>query len=440
VAALRLRSLDRPSTTVTPVTSDEGLAAESGPDPHLGPDGAAVAHVPGGLARVVEALIVAISLGVLVAVLRSEGGGEDGHGSAFVAVALVCTVAVAAVTLLNARAMLGQRTWLAQGPRLALQAVLAYLPAVALGLEWLSWAAGLAAVLLGLLPRKVGVALAGALLIVQVTAYGLSDHRILDPAYAGFSFVASTLLLYGVIRSVAVTVELARARAELARVEVLQERLRMSRDLHDLLGRSVAAISLKTELALRYRRRGADDRVQAELEQVLALSHQAGADLRALVSGYRALSLATELGQGCTFLRDAGVRCEEELSRHPLPTAVDEAAAWVARESLTNVLKHSDATYCRVRGDVQDDVLTLEVVNDGARPPAEGAGAGTGLVGVLERVETLGGSASATRSQDGTFTLRVTVPLTGRAAGSAGTSGAWRPRRVGGSEERRSTA
>jgi len=122
------------------------------------------------------------------------------------------------------------------------------------------------------------------------------------------------------------------------------------------------------------------------------------------------------------------MKAERYVVRHPRPRHLGERSR----------VEHEQER--GPRGDVQDDVLTLEVVNDGARPPAEGAGAGTGLVGVLERVETLGGSASATRSQDGTFTLRVTVPLTGRAAGSAGTSGAWRPRRVGGSEERRSTA
>ena len=365
------------------------------------------------LARLVDALIVIIGIAVLVTTL---GGPTTGAPRAVVVVAaLACTAAVLAVTLLNARDALGGRTRLPRWLRLVLQAAVAYAPAPLLGLDWMEWAAAFGAFALSLLPRRAGLALFGAGLLAQVAVHAVVEREVAAVLYAALSYAASAFLLHAAVRAVAVSTELARARAELARTEVLRERLRMSRDLHDLLGRSVAAVSLKTELALRYQRRGAVDRAEAELEQVLALSHQAGADLRALVSGYRALSLETELSTGAKLLRDAGIRCEARMAEHPLPARVDETAAWVVRESLTNVLKHAAATTCSITGEVTgegaDRALRLTIANDGALPPEGGARSGTGLVGVLERVEALGGSASATRSPDGTFSLVVVAPL-----------------------------
>jgi two-component system sensor histidine kinase DesK len=179
---------------------------------------------------------------------------------------------------------------------------------------------------------------------------------------------------------------LAEARAELAALAAENERIRIARDLHDLLGHSLTTITVKAELA---RKLGASDLAGAmtEIEEVEQLSRRALADVRAAVANYRDVSLAGELATGRELLRAAGIAAE-------LPRAVDgvdeqaqELFGWVVREGLTNVVRHSHATTCSVR-------LTpgsIEIIDDGVGASGATANRGTGLSGLEERVELAGG-------------------------------------------------
>src|SRR5215470_3905286 len=90
-----------------------------------------------------------------------------------------------------------------------------------------------------------------------------------------------------------------------------------------------------------------------------------------------------------------------------LPRPAEEVLAWAVREGITNVLRHSQATACSVTAARRDGMVWLEIVNDGARPPA---GAGTGLAGLAERARALSGSAAGGYTRSGRFRLLIQIP------------------------------
>jgi two-component system sensor histidine kinase DesK len=348
----------------------------------------------------------------------SGAGGFGGPASHGVVIGLVAAgvgaLAGVAVTGLVLRRTLWRRRSPSRTAGLLALAVVAYAPALLLGVGWLSWSAVLACFALELLPPRPAGAVYLLGLLVRLGTGAAVGEAWGETLFAGISYVATSLLLFLVLRSVNTYRELELARAELAHAEVLAERVRVSRDLHDLLGRNLAAMSLKVELARRQGRAGRHEAVQSELEEVLALSHASAADLRALVAGYRAMTLRSELSAAVRLLTDAGVRCEVETDPGFDATAADEVVAWVLREAATNVVKHAEATRCSIvvrltRLPREQSTLELVVENDGAGGGSAGGG-GSGLVGARERVRARGGTVTTT-SKDGSFRLRCSVPL-----------------------------
>ncbi|MGC0366689.1 two-component system sensor histidine kinase DesK [Rhodococcus sp. 27YEA15] len=191
--------------------------------------------------------------------------------------------------------------------------------------------------------------------------------------------------------------ELDEARGAAAALSVAEERLRFSRDLHDVVGRALSAIAVKSDLAATLSRRG-DERAAEQMDEVRALAQESLAEARELVRGYRSIALASELAGARSLLEAAGISTEIVGAADRLPVELAEAAAWVVREGVTNILRHSSARTCTIT--VEDRAIT--VVNDGggrSRSPG-----GTGLEGLGERVVAVGGTLSA-ELDDGTFTL-----------------------------------
>jgi two-component system sensor histidine kinase DesK len=216
---------------------------------------------------------------------------------------------------------------------------------------------------------------------------------------------------FGVIRSHA---ELAAARAEVARLAAENERTRIARDLHDLLGQSLTTITVKAGLARRLADRGEPARAAAEIGEVERLSRRTLADVRAAVAGHRAVTLAGELATARELLRAAGILAELPGSVDIVDPSLSELFGWVVREGITNVVRHSRATHCTVT--LGPD--RVEIVDDGAGGLAN-PGAGTGLVGLRERVAAAGGTVEARPLAPG-WRLRVQVPVPARApAGTA---------------------
>lgn len=211
--------------------------------------------------------------------------------------------------------------------------------------------------------------------------------------------------------------ELRATRQELARTAVEKERLRFSRDLHDLLGHTLSVIVVKSEAA----RRLAPHDMDAALGQVAdieSVGRQALTEIREAVTGYREGSLATELDRARSALTAAGIEPVVRRSGPPLAPQTEALLGWVAREAVTNVIRHSDATTCSFVVEGTLERVRLTVTDDGHGPaperPARPGTGGTGLKGLTERLATAGGSLKAGPGQRGGFV--VTAELPGRAA------------------------
>jgi two-component system, NarL family, sensor histidine kinase DesK len=233
----------------------------------------------------------------------------------------------------------------------------------------------------------------------------------------GEAYLASLLLpallggfsMAGVRELIHTTRELREARATVAQLAANEERLRLARDLHDLLGHSLSLITLKSELAGRMLPDRPEEaaRQVADIEQV---SRQALVDVREAVTGYRRPRLATELAGARDALTAAGITAELPAAVPDLadvPDDTESALAWALREAVTNVVRHSGAHRCSVdlvrRQTLDGPALELTVDDDGTGAggiQAGGSGGsggspGTGLTGLTERLEKVGGTLEA---------------------------------------------
>lgn len=217
--------------------------------------------------------------------------------------------------------------------------------------------------------------------------------------------------MVGVKQLVRTMVELREARATVAHLAATEERLRLARDLHDLLGHSLSLITLKSELAGRMLPDRPADAAQqvADIEKV---SRQALVDVREAVSGYRRPTLATEAASARSALTSAGIGARLHVPERVegLAPHREGALAWALREAVTNVVRHSGATTCVVALSPQADTVVLTVSDDG-RGPSPDHTPGNGLTGLTERLILAGGTLDTLRSGDGGFTLRATVPV-----------------------------
>jgi two-component system sensor histidine kinase DesK len=220
--------------------------------------------------------------------------------------------------------------------------------------------------------------------------------------------VLVAIALYVLRSNVSHRIELLAARAEVERLAKEQERLRIARDLHDLLGHALTSITMKAELASRLVERD-PDRATAEMRQVADLGRQSLADVRATVSGYREVSLVTELAAARQVLAAAGIQAELPASVEEVPVDLRELFGWALREGVTNAVRHSRARNVRVtlsEGSIEivDDGIgtrgegfrpgedgRMEIVSDGAALGTRG----NGLTGLIERATAAGGRVRA---------------------------------------------
>jgi two-component system sensor histidine kinase DesK len=207
---------------------------------------------------------------------------------------------------------------------------------------------------------------------------------------------------FGLIRS---NQELAKARSEVARLAAENERTRIARDLHDLLGHSLTTITVKAGLARRLAERH-DERATTEIAEVEELSRRSLADVRAAVAGHRDVTLAGELASAREVLRAAGIVAELPGSVEVVDPSLSELFGWVTREGVTNVVRHARAAHCVVRVDRD----WIEIVDDGRGAGLNG-GDGHGLTGLRERVEAAGGEVHLGAEPLGGWRLRVDVPV-----------------------------
>ncbi|MGW5214450.1 sensor histidine kinase [Streptomyces sp. NPDC004051] len=256
-------------------------------------------------------------------------------------------------------------------------------------------------------------------------SFGMSAPN--APLFAVVMLVSSGVMAFTSVISVWLlntVYELDEARETRTRLAVAEERLRFGRDLHDVMGRNLAVIALKSELAVQLAQRERPEAV-AQMVEVQRLAHEAQREVREVVRGYREADLGSELAGAKSVLEAAGIDCTVTGSPTGLPAQVQSALGWVVREAVTNVLRHGDAQRCAVgiralkgqtslKGQTVRTVLTVE--NDGV-PENGGPGRGAGLVGLRERLAEIGGTLRAGPTGDGRFLLTAEVPLPS-AAGS----------------------
>ncbi|NUP24482.1 MAG: sensor histidine kinase [Streptomyces sp.] len=240
---------------------------------------------------------------------------------------------------------------------------------------------------------------------------------LLGCAFLAFTALFSVWLLKAVY-------ELDAARETRARLAVAEERLRFGRDLHDVMGRNLAVIALKSELAVQLARRGRPEAVEQMIE-VQRIAQESQREVRDVVRGYREADLAVELAGAQGVLTAAGITCEVTGEAAGLPVEVQSALAWVVREATTNVLRHGDAEQCAVAVRVREGRVVLTVENDGAAGASDDAGGashgggGSGLAGLRERLAAVDGTLEAGRRDAGVFRLVAEVPLAGAGVSEA---------------------
>lgn len=207
------------------------------------------------------------------------------------------------------------------------------------------------------------------------------------------------------------------ARTAQAQLAVAEERLRFSRDLHDVVGRTLSVVAVKSELAAELARRGLDGAAEQMLE-VRQIAQDSLREVRTLAVGYRTADLDAELAGARSLLRSAGIDARTALVAELPGPAEREVLAWVVREATTNVVRHSDARWCTLDIAAGDDgsSVRLVITNDGLMPDATSPVYGTGLTGLRERLAAVGGRLE-TRIEDRTFVVAATVP------GAAGATG-----------------
>lgn len=195
------------------------------------------------------------------------------------------------------------------------------------------------------------------------------------------------------------------ANAEIEHLAKVAERERIARDLHDVLGHTLSIIILKSELAGKLMDRD-PERAKAEIADVEQTSRTALAEVRSTIRGYRANTFSAELRQAKAALETAGVLVQSEAADLGLNPSQENVLALVLREAVTNIVRHANAKNCQVKLASLNGKCVLEIRDDGRGGIQM---EGSGIRGMRERIESLGGTLE--RMTDKGTTLIIQFPL-----------------------------
>ncbi len=268
-----------------------------------------------------------------------------------------------------------------------------------------------------LLANVVPAVVRGRRLLVAipvVTAGSLWAAAVVSPHHASRVWAEGfVVLLAGAASSafaalVDTVAELRRTRQELARAAVAEERERFARDLHDLLGHTLSVMVVKAQAVRRLAATDPDAAAghAADIEQI---GRRALGDVRQAVDAMRAPTLSGELDEVRRALDAAGIATTVDWSADEPAGRADEVLAWVLREGVTNVMRHSGASVCRIELAERDGRLALTIADDGVGTPTTPTVRLGGLAGLRDRLAAAGGDLVVERPGDG-FRLVATVP------------------------------
>lgn len=289
---------------------------------------------------------------------------------------------------------------------LAFLGALAVLLSLTFGTPWLVLFVYVSVSVGATLPMRTARWLIPAVTAVLVAIGLTGDHPREIITALVFPALLGGFAMSGVRQMIRTTIQLREARATVAQLAANEERLRLARDLHDLLGHSLSLITLKSELAGRMLP-DHPEQAAAQVADIEQVSRQALVDVRSAVTGYRRPTLPGELAGARTALAAAGITAGIPAEApEDLPEKAEEVLAWALREAVTNVVRHSGADRCTVtlapRQTLDGRVLELTVADNGRG--AAGTTRGNGLTGMTERLASV----------DGTLTTRATEPRSGK--------------------------
>ncbi|MEV4616032.1 sensor histidine kinase [Kitasatospora sp. NPDC049258] len=310
--------------------------------------------------------------------------------------------------------------WYGQYVVVAGMLAIAIVTSFTLGEAWLTLFTYASVCVATVLPSALGVrgvvAVTLLTLVIALLVRAESDTlvAILLPCFL------SGLAMTGLQRLISTMRELREARATVAHLAASEERLRLARDLHDLLGHSLSLITIKSELAGRFLDQDKQPEARAQVADIEKVARQSLIDVREAVSGFRRPTLAVELAAARTALSTAQIAVEASptVADGHLALGAEEAGAlaWALREAVTNIVRHgAGATVCTVTLDEVwegegERYAVLEIADDGRGPGKSSPG--NGLCGLSERLQLVGGRLESGAGPRGKgFRLRALVPL-----------------------------
>ncbi|MFI1916365.1 sensor histidine kinase [Nocardia sp. NPDC020380] len=250
-------------------------------------------------------------------------------------------------------------------------------------------------------PRRAMIAL-----VVLILATAVVPHAVLGqpPDYSLLQSICLASFAVGGIRLILMrNHQLFIARQQLTDLAVAEERLRVGRDVHDILGHSLTVITVKTELAQRLLDID-PERARAEMADVERLARESLAGVRTTVGGLREVSLAGELANARTALTAAEIEADLP-DTDDLPIRHSVVFGWVLREAVTNIVRHSGARHCWVRVTPR----SIEIADDGVGM-RESSRSGSGLSGLRERVQATGGTLTLGNRPEGGLRVLASFP------------------------------
>ncbi|MGA2830402.1 MAG: histidine kinase [Streptosporangiaceae bacterium] len=273
-----------------------------------------------------------------------------------------------------------------------------------------------------------GVAMVGTgllILLLGVPSPGMHRDGIVAPAAAPVTIAVPLVMVMVIAWLIGNSIRQAQAKAELVRAQAaLAERLRIARELHDIVAHSIGIIAIQAGSGGRVFDARPDEARDA-LAAIEATSRETLSGLRRMVKGLRNADPEEGPGQApldpasglagierlAAMTLDAGVKVDVDWhgSRQPLPADIDASAFRIIQEAVTNVVRHAGTSQCQVSISQQDGQLSIEVTDSGRG--GSGTGTGYGITGMRERATLLGGDFSAGPRPEGGFRVTARLPL-----------------------------
>jgi signal transduction histidine kinase len=240
-----------------------------------------------------------------------------------------------------------------------------------------------------------------------------------------FISVLALAITLALARTGRIRVDLAEARAqtaeEAARRRSTEERLRIARELHDIIGHSLGTIAVQAGVG-RHLMANEPEKAAEALDSIARVSRNSLDEVRAVVAALREDDAAYHPTPGLADLpdlvetiRSTGLTVDLTLPNdlEAIPRQTGAAVYRIAREALTNVVRHAHASAASVQVDHHDGRVEVAVRDDGSRSAGEeGVKPGHGIAGMRERAEALGGRLTAGASSGGGFLVTASLPVT----------------------------